>query len=222
MAQTRQRQRPGELQSFGKGGTIMSDASRQQILQQLRRRLPTARSLPETLDGDWIRYPDLVEQLGRMVTSVGGSFEQLPTVQDVWRRLQDFPEVQSAQRVVSLVDGIPGNVDLAKTEDPHLLEDVDFLISSGEIAVAENGAVWVTDQQPKHRVVYFINQYLVFVIPRSRIVATMHDAYRILLGRPLPGFGCFVSGPSKTADIEQSLVIGAHGCRSLQMYVIDG
>jgi L-lactate dehydrogenase complex protein LldG len=42
----------------------------------------------------------------------------------------------------------------------------------------------------------------------------MHAAYEEL-GKVKSSFGLFLSGPSKTADIEQSLVIGAHGARSL-------
>jgi L-lactate dehydrogenase complex protein LldG len=36
------------------------------------------------------------------------------------------------------------------------------------------------------------------------------------------GWGCFIAGPSKTADIEQSLVIGAHGARSMVIFLLEG
>jgi L-lactate dehydrogenase complex protein LldG len=47
----------------------------------------------------------------------------------------------------------------------------------------------------------------------------MHDAYaRIVI--PTPGFALWLSGPSKTADIEQALVIGAHGARSCTVLLV--
>jgi L-lactate dehydrogenase complex protein LldG len=57
------------------------------------------------------------------------------------------------------------------------------------------------------------------VIPAAEILDNMHQAYE-RLAFDKPGFGAFISGPSKTADIEQSLVIGAHGPRSLTVFCI--
>ena len=91
----------------------------------------------------------------------------------------------------------------------------------GEFAVAENGAVWVPDQRMKHRVASFITQHLALIVPGDQIVHNMHQAYD-RLNFEATGFGVFISGPSKTADIEPSLVIGAHGARSLTVFLLDG
>ena len=91
---------------------------------------------------------------------------------------------------------------------------------SGEFAVAENGAVWVTDAKLKHRVPFFLSQHLALIVPAGEVINNMHDAYeRLSFGGPR--FGAFISGPSKTADIEQSLVIGAHGPRSHVVFLVD-
>ena len=105
-------------------------------------------------------------------------------------------------------------------DDPHALEDVDFFIAPGEFAVAENAAVWVTDQSLRHRVLYFLSQHMALVVPASQLIHNMHEAYR-RLSFDRPQFGLFISGPSKTADIEQSLVIGAHGPRSLTVFLME-
>ena len=100
------------------------------------------------------------------------------------------------------------------------LEKVERAYIKGTVAVAENGAVWVYESQMKNRLLPFICQHLVLVVDRKDIVATMHDAYdKIKAGAE--GFGVFIAGPSKTADIEQSLVIGAHGARSAKVYIIE-
>ncbi len=96
------------------------------------------------------------------------------------------------------------------------LEQVEVLEIDGEFGVAENGAIWITEEALPHRVAPFICQHLVIHV--SEIVSNMHEAYE-RLGNVNSGFGLFLAGPSKTADIEQSLVIGAHGARSLTVII---
>lgn len=190
-----------------------------EILQILKRQLVEQVPLPEVLDGPWITFDDPVAHFSEMVASVGGSCESLENLEQLPDKLAGFDQWQRAQRVFSKVPVISGNVDLDECDDPHRLEDLDFVVYPADFAVAENGAVWLTDRDLRHRVVFFITQFLVLVVRRSEIVDNMHMAYR-RAAVPQPGFGLFLSGPSKTADIEQSLVIGAHGCRELQVYLV--
>ncbi|MNX94891.1 Lactate utilization protein C [compost metagenome] len=100
------------------------------------------------------------------------------------------------------------------------LEELDKAYIEGTVGVAENGAAWIYESQMINRLVPFICQHLVLVIEKKSIVATLHQAYeKIEAARE--GFGIFIAGPSKTADIEQSLVIGAHGARSATIYVVE-
>ena len=133
--------------------------------------------------------------------------------------LSALTEWRNAKKTVSLIEGIDGNTDLAQIDDPHETEDIDFAILPGQFAVAENGAVWISDDGVKQRAIYFIAQHLALVISANDIVPNMHAAYR-RLSFDQPRFGAFISGPSKTADIEQSLVIGAHGPRSMTVFVV--
>ncbi len=99
------------------------------------------------------------------------------------------------------------------------LAAVDTAYLQGTVAVAENGAIWLYESQMGNRLLPFICQHLVIVIERNNIVPTIHHAYQQIESAK-EGFGVFLAGPSKTADIEQSLVIGAHGARSLIVYII--
>ncbi len=196
-----------------------ANPARADMLSRLRRQVIFPRPLPDVLQGEWIEFENPVEKFAAMVESVGGSCRVLGSGEELLQRLQELEPWRTAGRIFSAVDQVPGNVDLEDIEDPHLLEDLDFVVYPGEFAVAENGAVWVTDRGLKHRVIFFITQFLVLVVPRDQIVHNMHQAYA-RIDIPRPGFGLFLSGPSKTADIEQSLVIGAHGCRQLQVYLV--
>lgn len=90
----------------------------------------------------------------------------------------------------------------------------------GCFGVAENGAVWIT-QQVKFKALYFIPTALVIIINKDALVNNMHEAYRQLEGTDYK-YGFFVSGPSKTADIEQALVLGAHGPMKVLVVLKEG
>ncbi|MBX3415657.1 MAG: LUD domain-containing protein [Pirellulales bacterium] len=171
------------------------------------------------LDRDWIRYDDPLAQFTKLVESVGGRVVFIDREAEIESHLAELPAYQGAKQIVSYVGSIAGNIDLATIDDPHELETVDWAILPGAFGVSENGAIWVTDEQLKHRVIYFITQHLVLVLPADQIVHNLHEAYaRLQIGTSSQGL--FMSGPSKTADIEQSLVIGAHGPRSLTVFCV--
>ncbi|MCC7418699.1 MAG: LUD domain-containing protein [Planctomycetaceae bacterium] len=194
--------------------------SRDEILRNVRRRLPQSAELP-SLDRDWIRYPDREAQFLESLAFVGGRGVVVDSVSAADFALRELPAWSNAKQTFSAVPGVGSStVDLSQTQDPHALQDVDFAVLPGEFAVAENGAVWITDANVRHRVIYFLTQHLALVVPRREMVDTMHAAYeRISLGEKR--FGAFISGPSKTADIEQSLVIGAHGARSMTVFLVS-
>lgn len=93
-------------------------------------------------------------------------------------------------------------------------DEPDCYVVSGAFAVAENGCVWIENGTFAQRKDLFIHERLVIRLDRTKIVSNMHQAYA-RLGEKASGYGIFISGPSKTADIEQALVLGAHGPRSL-------
>jgi len=195
-------------------------SSRTSILSRLRDAAPPPVPLPDLpLQGQ--RFEDPVGHFSQMLTGVGGRCERVPSTDLLSAAVAALPVVAVARRVASLVpEAHPGNVPLTSIDDPHALADVDVAILRGEFAVAENGAVWVQAAVlGRLQALPFITQHLVLVVDPAVVVHTLHEAYaRIRFDGP--GFGLFISGPSKTADIELALVIGAHGARSATVFLV--
>lgn len=195
-------------------------SSREQILAAVKNNRP--KDVPHPgLQGNWITYEDRAAQFRSVLEMVGGYVIGVNAAADVDQVINELDVVKDAKQVCSLIPDVQaGNVDIDAIKDPHELEPVDIAIISGEFGVAENGAVWVKGEHLKHRAILFIAQHVVLVLDRSEIVNNLHEAYQ-RISFTQPGFGVFVCGPSKTADIEQSLVIGAHGARSMTLLLIE-
>jgi L-lactate dehydrogenase complex protein LldG len=203
--------------------------SKQTILDAIRSHRPAESPLPD-LNQSWTIYADRRQQFSDVLQAVGGQVRSVASRDDLCEQLLAMPAYASAKKIVSTVPGVgQPNVNLKAMVSPHALAGVDIAILPGEFAVAENGAVWVTDRHVPLRVIYFLCQHLVLMVPASEIVDHMHAAYERLATAGTgnrstfaePVFGVFISGPSKTADIEQALVIGAHGPRSLTVFLVD-
>jgi L-lactate dehydrogenase complex protein LldG len=108
---------------------------------------------------------------------------------------------------------------LSVAVDPHTYEDVELAIIRAHFSVAENGAVWLTEDVMGQRILPYICQHLAVVVSAGSIVPTLHEAYE-KIGEGDYGFGGFIGGPSKTADIEQALVLGAHGPLTMTVFIL--
>ncbi|WP_143306078.1 LutC/YkgG family protein [Chitinophaga vietnamensis] len=187
--------------------------SRDKILAALKQNQPEASVLP-SLEGLRGAMPNDVAAYRKVLESLGGSLFEVNSAEEIRPLLQ-----QQYPGLKRVVDATAPEQREWINEDPHALEDVDMAIVPGQWAVAENGAIWLTEADMRVRVLPFICQHLAIAISKSRILSTMHDAYE-KIGAPQTGFGVFIAGPSKTADIEQSLVLGAHGAKSLSVFLL--
>ncbi len=183
-------------------------SSKNEILSNLRKNISERYEMPDLATLQGITFADPVARFLEVIEAVGGKGVLLQEGQDINQVIREhYPE---AKNIASNLPEITiANLNPDSVDDPHELTGIDVGVVQGEVAVAENACVWVP-QNVRHKVVYFISEYLVIVIDRKNIVNNMHEAYPKIdfHGRE---FGVFISGPSKTADIEQALVIGAHG-----------
>jgi L-lactate dehydrogenase complex protein LldG len=171
------------------------------------------------LSGLGVTFPDPLAKLVDAVTAVGGATVRVPDPAALGAEVLALADRVGAARVVSDVPGVPGNVRLDELPDPHALEGIGLAVLRGAFAVAENGAVWVPTAGLRHRGVFVVAEHLALVVAARDVVHDMHEAYR-RVSFPGAGFGTFIAGPSKTADIEQALVIGAHGPRSSTLFLL--
>ena len=181
---------------------------KEELLEKLRVNTRIQYDMPMTeLEG--IAYDDTVEQFIEMSRNVGSNVivaKQGESLDDIVRRA--YPE---AKVIASDLKELT-----IATLNPDTVADAQSL-NGTEIGVAENGCVWIP-QQMKEKAVCFISEYLVIVLSKNSIVNNMHEAYdRITM--PSTGLGTFISGPSKTADVEQALVMGAQAARGVTVVI---
>jgi len=194
--------------------------SREKILGAISINKPSLIELPvidiksaSSLSVDW------VDEFIKTLESIGGKVIQLSSIDLIKLEIQE-----AKLRGEYIVNTLPVlgevNNEINPTMEASLLESIDRAYIEGSIGVAENGSVWLYEHQIKNRLLPFICQHLVICLNINKIVPNMHEAYQ-QVDVAKEGYGVFLAGPSKTADIEQSLVIGAHGARSLLVYLIS-
>lgn len=187
-------------------------SSREQILGAVRKNQPSSPApLPDT-QKFWHEVDDVYAQFNIVLSGIGGKVVEINS----WEAGQEYLKEHFSGRIVSTLEGF----EPLPESDPHALADVELGVLQAQFAVAENGAIWITNSALRQRAAAFIPQHLAVLLKKSDIVPTMHHAYA-RIGSADYDFGVFIAGPSKTADIEQSLVLGAHGPRTMTVLVLN-
>ena len=194
-------------------------SSRATILDKIKQNQPSSKSELPSLTFLGLDTFEILDKYKAILQGIGGDFVEVPNYEAIIAFVKK--KYDTEKRMITTIPELAG---IAVTDwfndDPHTLENVELTLVKAHFGVAENSALWVTDDLLGQRVAPFITQYLAIVVHKKDIVATMHQAYD-RIGNQEYGFGTFIAGPSKTADIEQSLVLGAHGARGLTVFLMD-
>jgi L-lactate dehydrogenase complex protein LldG len=192
-------------------------SSRNKILQAVKKNQPEVLPLPQ-LQAFAQPFQNAPEKFSTVLQGIGGEVHVVEDYESIARVLRE--KFADATRVVSTVPALHAIAEKETLYDvAHHLKTVDLAVLKSDLAVAENGAVWITDAHLPQRVLPFITQHLAVVVAADAIVPTLHEAYEKIGGGDY-GFGVFIAGPSKTADIEQSLVLGAHGPKTMTLFLL--
>jgi L-lactate dehydrogenase complex protein LldG len=192
-------------------------ASKEDILKKYRSNIREQFDMPDLSDIQAVTYPNPLLQFMNMTKSVGGNAIEVEAGRDVNELIRElFPdakEIASNLPEITIATRNPDEVGRARD-----LNGTDVGIIRGSFGVAENACVWIP-QTMKEKAVCFISENLIILLPKSQIVNNMHEAYLRIEFNDY-GYGTFISGPSKTADIAQVLVMGAQAARSATVLLL--
>ena len=192
-------------------------SSKEEILKKYRANVKQKFDMPRLDDIKAVSYPDPLAQFVTMSKTVGGQVVEIAEGQDINAKIRElFPdakEIASNLPEVTIATRNPDTVEQASD-----LNGTDVGVIQGVFGVAENGCIWIP-QTMKEKAVCFISENLVILLKRTEIVNNMHEAYRRIEFNDY-GYGSFISGPSKTADIAQVLVMGAQAARSVTVFLV--
>jgi len=192
------------------------------ILARLRQNTHESFEMPSLDDIHPITYDDPVAEFILKTTTTAGAklieLKEGDSLDDAVRRA--YPD---AKTIASHLPGVSAQLNPDTVAEAQELMKVDVGVVEGRIGVAENACIWIP-QTMKEKAVCFASEQLVIVLRREEIVNNMHEAYaRIAASSDYfqsYKFGTFISGPSKTADIESALVYGAQAARGVTVVLV--
>lgn len=196
--------------------------SKEEILSRLRKNVRETYDMPD-LSFPKLHFEDPVaEFIHQTTTTAGAHLIEMHEGDDINQLIrQAYPD---AKVISSNVPGVKADRNPDEVADAKDLDGTDVGVIEGGVACAENACVWVP-MNMKQKAICFISENLVLLVDRRNIVSNMHEAYDFLKTKGSGiegqketskyGFGSFISGPSKTADIEQALVYGAQAAKGL-------
>ena len=196
----------------------MSEA-KETILAAIRQNRPAAVAHPPLRDfGRSGVEGDPLETFKKNLKTASGSYYDVKDADEAqWLLKQIHPD---AKVICSVVPEIEGNRIIAAAVDPHSLEDIEVGVTRAKFGVAENGAVWLAQDDLVVDALGFLSQHLIILLDPEAIVIHVHEAYK-RVDISMQNYGCFMMGPSATADISAVHISGAQGARSLNVFFIS-
>lgn len=209
-------------------------ADRAEFLETIRHRTWTGRYKPNKApDGPWRERPwepepieDPPARFIQELEAIGGHGRRCKSLKDVREYIVGLAREREAKLLLrwdeeeleKLRVDAPlekAGVEVAVWRDLDDFREVaaraDIGLSTADWAVAETGSLVLSSGPGRGRTVTLLPPTYVAVVPVSRVLRTVPEAFGKYAGRTLPSNVCFHTGPSRSGDIEMSLAQGVHG-----------
>jgi L-lactate dehydrogenase complex protein LldG len=222
----------------------VSDAARQSVLGAIRHHLASARSrevMPPSRDalGDAPEALPAVEgvedclvRFSERLAAVGGRAWRVRGLEGAREAVVGILAeagvtrlvVSDAERVAAVLPGIESSVEglsILDRRDRAQLFAAEAGLSTAQWAIAETGSLVLVSSEERHRLVSLVPPLHIALVPTSALLPTMAEGLRRVAASGPASAITWVTGPSRTADIELTLVVGVHGPRALHVVFVD-
>ncbi|HLG02881.1 MAG TPA: lactate utilization protein [Bacteroidia bacterium] len=206
--------------------------SREQILKKVRAALIHKSRLENpSIDFESSIYPEPAEALelvfAQQFSEVGGQFIFCENEEDFCYNVHALTTDGSFGQIWCGEKELQELLNRAKVSfisSPQEVEKADTSITACEFLVARTGSILVSSMQGSgRRAPVFPHQHIV-VAKTSQLIYDMKEALKAIKAKYPAGFPSMVTmitGPSRTADIEKTLILGAHGPKEIYVFMID-
>ncbi|MBE7175678.1 MAG: lactate utilization protein [Mucilaginibacter polytrichastri] len=209
-----------------------SSTSKEQVLRKIRKALLEKHENPYPKLEEQPLYPPLeqdpVVEFAEQFTTAAGQFVFCEDELQFIENLLILAEKKSWRKIYCWED--PLKELLNRFEYPFYETDKDFEkaevgITLCEALVARNGNVLVSNANLAGRRLSIYPEVHIVLAYTSQMVVDIKDAFALIrtkYERRIPSMLSFITGPSRTADIEKTLVMGAHGPKELYVFLLEG
>jgi L-lactate dehydrogenase complex protein LldG len=175
----------------------------------------------------------LAEHFRQALEAVGGRCAFVRNEEEAAQAVQLIIEQKEAQRIAvsdsplvqRVIERVESNAVLLKNAAASALFDCDVGITSAQWAVAETGTLVLESDQERHRLLSLVPPVHIAIIEADRILLTLGGVLQAINDKgpnDLSRTVTFVTGPSRTSDIELTLAIGVHGPAEIYVIIIKG
>lgn len=205
--------------------------SKEKMLKKIRKALLEKRDNPYPNLEDSPLYKPTDEYLevlfAEQFTAIAGQFIYCSDEIQFIENLLQLAEEKKLRKIYCWEPGLQ-NI-LSTYEYPFYSTDTDFMqadvgITLCEALIARNGSIMVTNAGAAGRRLSIYPNIHIVLAYTSQLVLDLKDGFALLkekYGDRLPSMISNITGPSRTADIEKTLVIGAHGPKELYVFLIE-
>lgn len=201
--------------------------ARQEILDKS---MNSVHSVSEKPDFDSPVYPFIDKSLDlafkENLEKVNGNVYLFSSEAELYNGLNNYLSGFSNNTVVCFekeITGILKKYGYNLPEFSDIPENIEIGITSCEYLVAHTGSVMVSSDQKGGRQMFVYPPIHIVVAKRNQLVGFLENAYSNLTQKyneELPSHIALITGPSRTADIEKTLVLGAHGPQELHVFIV--
>jgi len=205
--------------------------SKEKMLKKIRKALLEKRDNPYPNLEDTPLYEEYIDHLdvlfAEQLSAVSGNFVFCEDEIQLIENLLNLAEKKNWRKIYAWETGLQSL--LSKYEFPFYSTDTEFLnadvgITFCEALVARNGSVLVSNGTAAGRRLSIYPHIHIVIAYTSQLVLDLKDGFKLLKDKypeNMPSMISNITGPSRTADIEKTLVLGAHGPKELYVFLLE-